>query len=586
MGKITGFLEISRELPSRRPVEERLKDWRELEGKLPEDKLQAQGARCMDCGIPFCHKGCPLGNIIPDWNDLIYRGRWKDAIERLHSTNNFPEFTGRICPAPCEEACVLNINNDPVTIKQIEKQIIDHAFKEGWIAPTPPSRRSGKRVAIVGSGPAGLAAAAQLNRAGHTVEVFERSDRVGGLLMYGIPDFKLEKWIVERRLQQMREEGVVFRVNAHVGVNVPVDDLRRNYDAIVLAGGATWARDLPIPGRELRGIHFAMDFLPQQNKKVAGDDVREQILATGKNVVILGGGDTGSDCLGTSNRQGAKQVHQFELLPKPPDSRTADVAPWPYWPMILRSSSSHEEGVARDWSVNTKAFSGDAAGNVRKLHGVRLEWVKDANGRPQMVEIAGSEFEIAERVLRRRHAPRPIARRLGDLGRARGRARSRRVPHGPHVPAVEPRAVTRISHLLASALVERCRLCGPQMPASRTRPASYVSRTYRLGSVPAHGADAVRMPRAAGDGRRGSGGVKPLRAAGMPARFRPHAPRRRVPRAPRVRLERPSPPPRDSRRSRRRYSLERTPVMSAANPSPQRSSAPEAQLRAARKASR
>ncbi len=394
MGKITGFLEISRELPSRRPVEERLKDWRELEGKLPEDKLQAQGARCMDCGIPFCHKGCPLGNIIPDWNDLIYRGRWKDAIERLHSTNNFPEFTGRICPAPCEEACVLNINNDPVTIKQIEKQIIDHAFKEGWIAPTPPSRRSGKRVAIVGSGPAGLAAAAQLNRAGHTVEVFERSDRVGGLLMYGIPDFKLEKWIVERRLQQMREEGVVFRVNAHVGVNVPVDDLRRNYDAIVLAGGATWARDLPIPGRELRGIHFAMDFLPQQNKKVAGDDVREQILATGKNVVILGGGDTGSDCLGTSNRQGAKQVHQFELLPKPPDSRTADVSPWPYWPMILRSSSSHEEGVQRDWSVNTKAFSGDAAGNVRKLHGIRLEWVKDANGRPQMVEIAGSEFEI------------------------------------------------------------------------------------------------------------------------------------------------------------------------------------------------
>jgi len=395
MGKITGFLEISRELPSRRPVEERLKDWRELEGKLPEDKLQAQGARCMDCGIPFCHKGCPLGNIIPDWNDLVYRGRWREAIERLHSTNNFPEFTGRICPAPCEEACVLNINNDPVTIKQIEKQIIDHAFKEGWIAPTPPSRRSGKRVAIVGSGPAGLAAAAQLNRAGHTVEVFERSDRVGGLLMYGIPDFKLEKWIVERRLQQMREEGVVFRVNAHVGVNVPVDDLRRKFDAIVLAGGATWARDLPIPGRELNGIHFAMDFLPQQNKKVAGDEVRDQILATGKNVVILGGGDTGSDCLGTSNRHGAKRVYQFELLPKPPETRDGDgVAPWPYWPMILRSSSSHEEGVQRDWSVNTKALSGDADGNVRKLHGVRLEWKKDASGRPQMVEIPGSDFEI------------------------------------------------------------------------------------------------------------------------------------------------------------------------------------------------
>ena len=395
MGKITGFLEISRELPPRRPIAERLKDWRELEGKLPEDTLQAQGARCMDCGIPFCHKGCPLGNIIPDWNDLVYRDRWREAIERLHSTNNFPEFTGRICPAPCEEACVLNINNDPVTIKQIEKQIIDHAFKAGWVVPVPPTRRTGKRVAVVGSGPAGLAAAAQLNRAGHTVEVLERADRIGGLLMYGIPDFKLEKWIVERRLQQMRDEGVVFRVNAHVGVNVSVDDLRRNFDAIVLAGGATWARDLPIPGRELNGIHFAMDFLPQQNKKVAGDEVRDQILATGKNVVILGGGDTGSDCLGTSNRHGAKHVYQFELLPKPPETRDGDgVAPWPYWPMILRSSSSHEEGVQRDWSVNTKAFSGDADGNVRKLHGVRLEWKKDASGRPQMVEIPGSDFEI------------------------------------------------------------------------------------------------------------------------------------------------------------------------------------------------
>jgi glutamate synthase (NADPH/NADH) small chain len=394
VGKITGFLEIERELPARRPVAERLRDWRELEGKLPEDKLQAQGARCMDCGIPFCHKGCPLGNIIPDWNDLVYRGRWKDAIDRLHSTNNFPEFTGRICPAPCEEACVLAINDDAVTIKQIEKQIIDHAFKEGWIAPVPPSQRSGKRVAIVGSGPAGLAAAAQLNRAGHTVEVFERADRIGGLLTYGIPDFKLEKSIVERRLQQMRAEGVVFRVNANVGVNVPVGELRANYDAIVLAGGATWARDLPIPGRELKGIHFAMDFLPQQNRKVAGDTVHEQLVATGKNVVILGGGDTGSDCLGTSNRQGAKCVHQFELLPKPPESRTEEVAPWPYWPMILRSSSSHEEGVQRDWSVNTKAFSGDADGNVRKLHGVRLEWSKDTSGRPQMTEVPGSEFEI------------------------------------------------------------------------------------------------------------------------------------------------------------------------------------------------
>jgi glutamate synthase (NADPH/NADH) small chain len=348
----------------------------------------------MDCGVPFCHTGCPLGNIIPDWNDLIYRGRWKDAIDRLHSTNNFPEFTGRICPAPCEEACVLNINDSPVTIKQIEKQIIDHAFAEGWVAPQPPSHRTGKRIAVVGSGPAGLAAAAQLNRAGHTVEVFERSDRIGGLLMYGIPDFKLEKSIVERRLKQMRDEGVVFHVNANVGVNVAVDDLRRDFDAIVLAGGATAARDLPIPGRELRGIHLAMDFLPQQNRKVAGDHVANQILATGKNVVILGGGDTGSDCLGTSNRQGAKQVYQFELLPKPPDSRTTEVAPWPYWPMILRSSSSHEEGVQRDWSISTKSFSGDADGNVRKLHGIRLEWNKGANGRMQMVEVPGSEFAI------------------------------------------------------------------------------------------------------------------------------------------------------------------------------------------------
>lgn len=394
MGKITGFLEIPREMPARRPVSERLKDWQELEGKLPEDKLQQQGARCMDCGIPFCHKGCPLGNIIPDWNDLVYRGRWKDAIDRLHSTNNFPEFTGRVCPAPCEEACVLRINDDPVTIKQIEKQIIDHAFKEGWIAPVPPSRRTGKKIAVVGSGPAGLAAAAQLNRAGHTVEVFERADRIGGLLMYGIPDFKLEKHVVERRVQQMRDEGVVFHVNANVGGNVAVADLKSKFDAIVLCGGATAARDLPIPGRDLDGIHFAMDFLPQQNKKVAGDDVPNQILATGKHVVILGGGDTGSDCLGTSNRQGAKSVHQFELLPKPPEDRTEDIAPWPYWPMILRSSSSHEEGVVRDWSINTKKFSGDANGKVKKLHGVRLEWKKGENDRPQMVEVPGSEFEL------------------------------------------------------------------------------------------------------------------------------------------------------------------------------------------------
>ncbi|HEY8518041.1 MAG TPA: glutamate synthase subunit beta [Candidatus Binatia bacterium] len=395
MGKITGFLEIERELPQRRPVEERLKDWRELEGKLPEDKLQAQGARCMDCGIPFCHKGCPLGNIIPDWNDLVYRGRWRDAIDRLHSTNNFPEFTGRVCPAPCEEACVLNIQQKPVTIKQIEKQIIDYAWKHEWVSPVIADRKTGKKVAVVGSGPAGLACAQQLARAGHDVVVFERADRIGGLLRYGIPDFKMEKHILDRRLAQMEAEGVVFRTNVNVGVDVTADELRSSFDAVVLSTGATQPRDLPVPGRELKGIHFAMEFLPQQNKVVAGDQVPNQILATGKRVVILGGGDTGSDCLGTSNRQGAISVHQFELLPQPPATRTEDVAPWPYWPMILRTSSSHEEGVIRDWSINTKRFSGDEHGNVKKLHAVRLDWQKGENGAPpKMVEIPGSEFEL------------------------------------------------------------------------------------------------------------------------------------------------------------------------------------------------
>jgi glutamate synthase (NADPH) small chain len=393
MGKITGFMEYERELPARRPVPERLHDWRELEGKHPEDKLQKQAARCMDCGIPFCHKGCPLGNIIPDWNDLVYRGRWKDAIDRLHSTNNFPDFTGRICPAPCEEACVLGINDDPVTIKQIEKQIIEHAYKAGWLVPQVPPQRSGKKVAVVGSGPAGMACAQQLARAGHLVTLFERADRIGGLLRYGIPDFKMEKHLIDRRMEQMGAEGVTFKPSTNVGVDYPVDRLRSEFDATVLAGGATWARDLPVPGRELKGIHFAMEFLPQQNKVVAGDPVPNQITANGKRVVILGGGDTGSDCLGTSNRQGAVSVHQFELLPQPPETRTEDIAPWPYWPMILRTSSSHEEGVIRDWSINTKRFSGDEHGNVKKLHGVRLEWAKD-NGRPVMKEIPGSEFEL------------------------------------------------------------------------------------------------------------------------------------------------------------------------------------------------
>jgi glutamate synthase (NADPH/NADH) small chain len=394
MGKITGFMEIERETPSRRPVEERLQDWREYDLKMSEEKLRAQGARCMDCGIPFCHKGCPLGNIIPDWNDLVYRGRWKDAIDRLHSTNNFPEFTGRVCPAPCEEACVLNINNDPVTIKVIEKNIIDHAWAEGWVTPQPASRKTGKRVAVVGSGPAGLACAQQLARAGHEVTLFERSDRVGGLLMYGIPDFKLEKSFVQRRVEQMRAEGVEIVTNCRVGIDVHADEMLDKFDAIALTMGATKPRDLPIPGRELSGIHFAMDFLPQQNKRNQGDIIPEEIAisAKGKRVVILGGGDTGSDCLGTSNRQGAVSVHQFELLAMPPARRTLEM-PWPDWPMILRTSTSHEEGVIRDWSINTKKFSGEN-GKVQKLHGIRLDWKRGDGGRMLMEELPGSEFEL------------------------------------------------------------------------------------------------------------------------------------------------------------------------------------------------
>ena len=393
MGKITGFLEIPRQVPSRRPIKERLKDWREFDLKASEEQLRAQGARCMDCGIPFCHKGCPLGNIIPDWNDLVYRGRWREAINRLHSTNNFPEFTGRICPAPCEEACVLNINDNPVTIKLLEKNIIDHAFAEGWVAPMPAPLKTGKRVAVVGSGPAGLACAQQLARAGHDVTVFERDDRPGGLLTYGIPDFKLEKWIVERRLAQMRAEGVVFRTSCAVGTDYPADRLRAEFDAICLTIGSTRPRDLPVPGRELDGIHFAMDFLPLQNKLNFGDKLepRRIITAKGKRVVILGGGDTGSDCLGTSNRQGAVAVYQFELLAKPPETRTADM-PWPEWPMILRTSTSHEEGVIRDWSIHTKSFSGKD-GKVQQLNAVRLKWERQ-DGRMVMHEVPGSEFSL------------------------------------------------------------------------------------------------------------------------------------------------------------------------------------------------
>ncbi|MCU1334548.1 MAG: glutamate synthase small subunit [Bryobacterales bacterium] len=392
MGKNTGFMEYTRELPERRPVEERVNDWFEIYKEFPLDKVRTQGARCMDCGVPFCHTGCPLNNIIPDWNDLVYRDRWRSAVRVLHSTNNFPEFTGRICPAPCEAACVLGINEPPVTIKVIERTIIDHAFQEGWIQPEPPAIRTGKRVAVVGSGPAGLAAAQQLARAGHWVTVFEKSDRIGGLLRYGIPNFKMEKQGIDRRVEQMGAEGVEFITNSHI---TSLDDLRSEYQAIVLAMGAEHPRDLPVPGRELKGIHFAMDFLTQQNKRNEGDseDTSKAILATGKPVIIIGGGDTGADCLGTSHRQKAASVHQFEILPKPPEDR-APATPWPMWPLQLRVESSHEEGGLREWAVATVKFEGDAQGNVKKLHGVRV------GAAPKFAPLEGSEFTLdAELVL-------------------------------------------------------------------------------------------------------------------------------------------------------------------------------------------
>jgi glutamate synthase (NADPH/NADH) small chain len=387
MGKDTGFMEFTREMPTRRPVSERVNDWFEIYLDFPEEKLRKQGARCMDCGVPFCHTGCPLNNIIPDWNDLVYRGRWREAIRVLHSTNNFPEFTGRICPAPCEAACVLGINEPAVTIKQIEKTIIDYAFGQGWIRPEPPASRTGKRVAVVGSGPAGLAAAQQLARAGHWVTVFEKSDRIGGLLRYGIPNFKMEKHLIDRRLEQMSAEGVEFKPNSHVGHNVAVEDLRKEFDAILLSGGAEHSRDLKVPGRELQGIHFAMEFLPQQNKVCEGDTVANQILATGKRVVIIGGGDTGADCLGTTHRQKPVSVHQFELLPMPPKERSP-LTPWPLWPMQLRVEGAHEEGGVREWSVATTKFTGDENGNVKQLHAVRV------GPPPKFEPVAGTEFTM------------------------------------------------------------------------------------------------------------------------------------------------------------------------------------------------
>ena len=388
-------MESGRKPPPRRAVAQRIQDFKEFYLDWGEEQAREQGARCMNCSVPFCHKGCPLGNLIPDWNDLVHRGQWEKALAALHSTNNFPEFTGRICPAPCESSCVLSINQDPVTIEYIEKAIADRGWSEGWIVPEPPRTRTGKRVAIVGSGPAGLAAAQQLNRCGHWVTVFERDNYIGGLLRLGIPDFKLEKYVVQRRVDQMVQEGVVFKTGVHVGVSYPTGKLLEKFDSVLLAGGSTEARDLPIPGRELTGIHLAMEYLIQQNKVLAGEpiDPAERITAEGKRVVILGGGDTGADCLGTAHRQGAEVVSQYELLPEPPTVRRPD-NPWPQWSLILRSSAAHEEGGVRDYNILTKSFSG-ADGLVEKLHAVRIRWgPPDATGRPAMQEVPGSEFEI------------------------------------------------------------------------------------------------------------------------------------------------------------------------------------------------
>jgi len=394
MGKPNGFLEYTRHLPSKRPAPERKNDYNEFVHSYSGQELNQQSARCMNCGIPFCHHGCPLGNVIPEFNDAVYRQQWKEAYEILRSTNNFPEFTGRICPAPCESSCVLGINQPPVAIEEIEKHIIEIAFEKGFVKANHPALRTGKKVAVVGSGPAGLAAADQLNAAGHSVTVFERDDEPGGLLRYGIPDFKLEKWVVSRRIKLMEEAGITFKCNAEVGANISINDLLREFHAIVLAGGSTIPRDLPVPGRHLKGIHFAMDFLKQQNKRVSHLAVPgENIWATSKNVVVIGGGDTGSDCVGTSNRHKALSVTQFELMPKPPHSRT-EYMPWPTYPMTLKTSSSHEEGADRHWAIATKEFIGDDKGNLKALRTVRLEWSTEGGRPAQFAEVPGSERDL------------------------------------------------------------------------------------------------------------------------------------------------------------------------------------------------
>ena len=441
MGKVTGFLEFQRLNEASEPAPERLRHWREFVLHLDDAAAAKQGARCMDCGIPFCQNGCPVNNIIPDWNDLVFRQDWRQAIDVLHSTNNFPEFTGRVCPAPCEAACTLNINSDAVGIKSIEHAIIDKAWEQGWVVPQPASVRTGKSVAVIGSGPAGMAAAQQLARAGHDVTLFEKNDRIGGLLRYGIPDFKMEKSHIDRRVEQMKAEGVSFRTGVFVGKQpltdritnlatetISPETLMAQFDAVLLTGGAEQPRDLPVPGRHLNGVHFAMEFLPEQNRTVAGDVVADQLMATGKHVVVIGGGDTGSDCVGTSNRQGATSVTQFELMPQPPEHENKSLT-WPYWPTKMRTSSSHEEGCERDWSITTKSFSDDGKGNVRALVTARVEWRRDeSSGQMKMIEVPGSEQEMpADLVLFAMGFVAPAASVLEAFGverDARGNARA------------------------------------------------------------------------------------------------------------------------------------------------------------------
>tara|TARA_R110001583_G_scaffold47124_2_gene147598 strand:+ start:2239 stop:3699 length:1461 start_codon:yes stop_codon:yes gene_type:complete len=389
MGKVTGFKEFERQDEANLAVKKRIQDYNEFTIPLKTEEIEKQGSRCMDCGIPFCHSGCPLGNLIPDFNDMVHKGEWKKALEILHSTNNFPEFTGRLCPAPCEQACVLGIINPPITIEQLEKTIVEKGFSEGWIVAQPPINKTGKKVAVIGSGPAGLAAAQQLNRAGHSVTVFERDDAIGGLLRYGIPNFKLEKGIIDRRISILEEEGIKFVINTNVGVNFPVEELD-NFHSIVLCGGATQRRELPVKGAESKGVVQAMDFLTQQTKVVFGQEVKDQVLATDKNVIVIGGGDTGSDCIGTSNRHGAKSVTNFEIMPKPPTDRS-DSTPWPFWPLKLKTSSSHEEGCDRNWLISTKEFVTDKNGNLTALKTVEIAWVYKEGERPTLKEVPGSE---------------------------------------------------------------------------------------------------------------------------------------------------------------------------------------------------